>query len=344
MPTLQADNIADLVALTLRELGPNKWTDISYDLQEHVALPKLLKKEKVGFGSGYGFQFNVNVTTSGSARMTGLYETDEVNTTDTMVQGNVPWRHATTNYAFDEREIKMNRSPARIVELVKVKRANSMIDLATLMENQFWGKPATSDNVDDMFGVQYWIVPSATQGFNGTNPSGFSSGAANISSTTYPNWANWTDDYVSVSQDDLITKLRLAAYKTSFKSPVPTPSYNTGDRYGYYTNYDVVSQMERLLMAQNENLGNDVASKDGQTLFRRVPVTAVPKLDADTTDPVYGINWGVFGFVFLEGEYLTESGSIMSAKQHRVIERHTDLTLNLVCRDRRKLFIVCNNA
>jgi hypothetical protein len=325
VPTIQADNLADLVALTLRELGPNKWTDIAYDLQEHVALPKLLKKNKVGFGSGYGFQFNVNVTTAGSARMTGLYETDEVNVVDTMV-------------------IKMNRTPARIVELIKVRRANSMMDLAALLENQFWSKPADSSNVQDLFGVEYWIVPSATQGFNGTDPSGFTAGAAGIASATYANWANWTDDYTAVSQDDLVTKLRLAAYKTSFKSPVATPSYNTGDRYGFYTNYDVVSQMERLLMAQNENLGNDIASKDGQTLFRKIPVTAVPKLDADTTDPVYGINWGVFGFVFLEGEYMSETGPFKSPKQHKVLEVHTDLTVNIVCRDRRRNFIVCNNA
>lgn len=343
MPTLQADNIADLVALTLRELGRNKWTDISYDLQEHVALPKLLKKNKVGFGSGYGFQFNVNTTTSGSARMTGLYETDEVNVTDTVVQGTVPWRHVTTNYAFDEREIKMNRSPARIVELVKVRRANSMIDLAKLLEDQFWSKPATSADAEALFGVTYWIVKSATSGFNGTNPSGFTAGAAGISSTTYPQWANFTDDYTSVTQDDLITKLRLAAYKTGFKSPVSTASYSTGDRYGYYTNYDVVAPMERLLMAQNENLGNDLASKDGQVLFRRVPVTAVPKLDSDATNPVYGINWGVFGFVFLEGEYMDESGPFRSPKQHKVLEVHTDLTVNVCCKDRRRLFVVANN-
>lgn len=344
MPTLQADQIADLVALTLRELGRNKWTDISYDLQEHVALPKLLKKEKVGFGSGYGFQWNVNVTTSGSARMTGLYETDVRNATDTIVQGNVPWRHCTTNWVVDEREIKMNRSPARIVELVKVKRANSMIDLATLLEDQFWSAPSDSSDNENMFGIPYWIVKSATEGFNGGNPSGFSAGAGAISSSTYPNWANWTGDYTSVTQDDLVTSLRKAATYTKFKSPVQTPSYNTGDRYGYYTNYEVLAPMERLLMAQNENLGNDLASKDGEVTFRRNKVTWVPKLDADTENPVYGINWGVFGFVFLEGEYLSESGQMRAPFQHKVLEYHTDLTLNSVCRDRRRLFVVANNA
>jgi hypothetical protein len=343
MPTLQADDIADLIKLTQRELGRNKWTDISYDLQEHIALPKLLKKERVGFGSGTGFQFNVNVSTSGAARMTGLHETDEVSISDTIVQGYVPWRHLTTNYAFDEREIKMNRAPARIVELVKVRRANAMIDLAALLETQFWSKPADSSDNENLYGVPYWIVKSATEGFNGTDPSGFTAGAAGIASATYANWANWTGDYTAVTQDDLITKLRKASTYTKFMSPTPTPSYNSGDRYGYYTNYATLAPMERLLMAQNENLGNDLASKDGQVVFRRNPVSAVFKLDADTTNPVYGINWGEFGFVFLEGEYMNEVGPTVAAKQHKTQVVHIDTSMNIVCRNRRRLFVVSNN-
>jgi hypothetical protein len=343
MPTLQADDIADLIKLTQRELGKNKWTDIAYDLQEHIALPKLLKKERVGFGSGTGFQFNVNVSTSGAARMTGLHETDEVAITDTIVQGYVPWRHMTTNYAFDEREIKMNRAPARIVELVKVRRANAMIDLAALLETQFWSKPTDSTDNENLFGVPYWIVKSATEGFNGTDPSGFTAGAAGIASATYANWANWTGDYTAVTQDDLITKLRKASTYTKFMSPTPTPSYNSGDRYGYYTNYAVLAPMERLLMAQNENLGNDLASKDGSVVFRRNPVTAVFKLDADTTNPVYGINWGEFGFVFLEGEYMNEVGPMRAGHQHKTHAVHIDTSVNIVCRNRRRLFVVSNN-
>ena len=47
MAYLQADDIADLIKTTQRDLGRMKWSDISYTLQEHVALPMLLQREKV---------------------------------------------------------------------------------------------------------------------------------------------------------------------------------------------------------------------------------------------------------------------------------------------------------
>jgi hypothetical protein len=212
------------------------------------------------------------------------------------------------------------------------------------METDFWSKPATSSDTERTFGVQYWIVRSATSnGFNGGNPSGFTSGAAGIDSDTYTRWANWTERYVNITKTDLVAKWRRAATKTHFKSPVPIPSYNTGDRYGYYCNYDVLGTLEELLEAQNDQLGNDIASKDGRTLFRGTPVTYVPKLDDESTDPVYGINWGVFKPVFLTGEYMREDPPKQAPNQHNVFRVHIDLTLNFVCHNRRRLFI-CDKA
>ena len=56
MAYLQADDIADMIKTTQRDLGRMKWTDISYNLQEYIALPMILQREKVSFQSGYGIQ------------------------------------------------------------------------------------------------------------------------------------------------------------------------------------------------------------------------------------------------------------------------------------------------
>ena len=48
MATLQADDIADLITITQKDLGRLRWTDLSYDLQEYIALPSLLQKECSG--------------------------------------------------------------------------------------------------------------------------------------------------------------------------------------------------------------------------------------------------------------------------------------------------------
>jgi len=337
---LAAENIADLVTTTQRELGRLKWTDLASDLQEYIALPKLMKGEKVQFDSGTEIQFNVMTDYSDAAENVGLFATDNVNVQDAMATAHVPWRHTTTNYAFDRREVAMNREPSKIVDLVKARRAMAMIGLTVRFEADFWSKPATSADVVKPYGIKYWAPTNATEGFNGGDPSGFTAGAAGLASATYTNWQNWTAQYTDVTKPDLITKWRKAATYTNFKSPIDINDYNKGNKYGYYTNYDVIGELETLLEDQNDNLGNDLASKDGLTIFRRQPVTWVPHLDSDSTDPIYGINWGVFYPVFLKGEYMVETNSQKAGNQHTVLNSFIDCTYNYKCCDRRRLFVL----
>jgi hypothetical protein len=344
---LQADNIADLIIATQKELGRMKWTEITTDLQEHIAMPKLLRQEKVEFDSGgYGFQWNVMVTTAGSARNVGLYATDNVNVGDGMVTATAPWRHTTTSYAVDERELSMNRGAAKVYDLVKSRRQMAMIDLAALMETDFFGKPTDSTDTVKPFGLYYWVVKNGSAGFNGGNASGFTSGPGSLSASTYPRWSNYTAPYSAITHDDLVRAWRKASTFTNFMSPTgeQQPDYNTGNRYGYYTNYAVLGKLEEILESQNDNLGNDVASKDGMVLFRRTPVTWAPKLEADSTNPVYGINWGVFKPVLLEGWYLKEDAPIRAPNQHTVRQVHVDLSYNYKCTDRRRLFVISNGT
>jgi hypothetical protein len=281
----------------------------------------------------------VMVDHSGAARNTGLYATDSVNVSDVMKQGSIGWRHSTTNYAYERREIAMNRDPARIVELLKIRRADSQISMAELMETNLWSAPSSSTDEESPHGIPYWFVKNATEGFNGGIPSGFSD-VGGLSPTTYPRWSNWTAQYTTVSKTDLIRKWRKASVFTNFKSPTEIPSYNTGNRYGYYSNYAVVGTLEEILEAQNENLGNDIASKDGQVVFRRNPVVWTPKLEADTQNPVYGINWGTLKPVFLKGEYMREEGPTKAPNSHTVHQVFVDCTWNMICRDRRRNFVL----
>lgn len=340
---LQADNIADLVTATLKDLGEMKITEIATDLQEHVAMRNLLKKNRVVLDSGYGIQWQIMVDQSNAASFVGLYGQDNVNVGDVLKQATVPWRHCTTNYAFDAREIDMNRSGRRIVDLLKIRRIDAMISLSEKLEERFWALPAVSDTTNP-YGVPYYIVKNNGTGFNGGHPSGYSD-VAGLSATTYPRWTNFTGQYTVISKDDLIRLLRQAATKTRFAPPVDgIPTYNTGDQMGHYSTYAVVAGCEELLEGQNDNLGSDIASQDGRVLFRRVPLTWVPKLDADTTNPWYGINWGVFKSYILRGWWLAETKVDMVPGQHTVTAVHVDSTINWVCKDRRRNFVVATTT
>ena len=343
MASINAESLGDLVAATLRDLGEMRFTEIATDLQDHVAMRVLLKRDRVVLESGYGIQWDVMVQHSNSASNVGLFSTDNVNVVDGLVQATSVWRNTTTNYAIERRELAMNRTPRRIVDLLKSRRIMAMIALAELMENNFWNAPLATDTLTP-YGLPYWVTKNATEGFNGGVLSGYTT-IAGLSPTTYPRWQNWTYQYVSVTRDDFISHARQAATKTFFRPPVDgIPTFNTGDAYGFYTNYTVVNQLEQAVESQNDNLGKDIASQDGQTIFRRVPVTYVPKLDADTTNPFYGLNWGVFKTYVLRGEWLRETHIPMTPGQHTVASQHVDCSYNWICKDRRRNFVLSTGS
>lgn len=339
----QATDLGDVVITTLAELGENKFTDLMSDYQDTVALKRLIKKSKMNFQAGDELQFNLITDHNNSARFVGLGETDVVDITNVMATGKIPWRHITWNWAMERRLVAMNRSPRKIVDLVKTQRIAAMGSAIIKFETSFWKVPATDDNVSP-YGVPYYIVKSNTEGFNGTVPSGYSV-VANLSPTTYTRWRNWTAQYTAVTKDDLIRKLRKAAHYTDFKPLVDDiPQYSTGSDRGMYTNYAVLGTMEEILESQNENLGPDIASMDGKVVFRRTPVEAVKELDLDTTNPVYGIDWKEFLTAGLTGEWMKEVVTDPVAGQHTMMATFTDCTFNFYCRNRRKQFVIATNT
>ncbi len=218
-----------------------------------------------------------------------------------------------------------------------------MIDIAELMESNFWGPPVPITDVLTPWGVNTWIVKNATEGFNGGAPSGYTT--IGLNPTTYPNWNNWTYQYTAVTRDDLIRHARKAAEWTHSEPPVDgIPTFNTGDNYGFYTTYSVIAQLEEALESQNEDLGTDVASMDGKVLFRRVGVTWVPKLEADTTNPFYGINWGDAKTIILAGWWLKETSVPIVPGQHTVAAQFVDSTYNWVWKNRRSNFVLATGT
>lgn len=335
---IQASQIDDLVVTTQKHLGKMRWTEIAMDLQDYIALRRILNKKKVKFQGGTEIQWNVMVDYNNTAKLTGLFAKDTTNVGDAMTTASIPWRHATTSYAYDRREVAMNRpTKVQIVDLVETRRAQAMMGLADLMEDIFWGKPDDSDDTLTPYGVEYWIVKASSgeDGFVGGNPDGFTSGCAGLNATTYPNWKNYAADYAAIDDDDFLEKLRRAARKTKFKSPVKHKDYDLGSNYGYYTNDTVLTALEKLLRASNDNLGRDFHKFQGEVYFKKSPIEWVPKLEDETDDPFYGINWGLFQPVFLAGEYMNEMPPQKAPEQHTVSVVYIDLSFNFRCTNRR---------
>lgn len=347
---LQAVNSPDMVATTLRELGRNKWTDNASAYRNTTALQKIINKRKTSIDSGYEVQWNRMTGTSNSARGVGLGAQDIVDITSQMGNCSIPWRHVTWNWAWDYREPLMNNSPAKIVDLIKTRRIAAMGGAIEYFEYRLWRAPASDDDVS-IFGIPYYIVKSATaatiannNGFNGLSPA-TSTNVAGVNPNTDTRWRNYSDAYTVVSKDDLIRKWRRMAEYTNFKPLVDnTPTYETGEATEFYTNYAVSGTLVEILESQNENLGVDVAPYEGKAMFNRSKVNVVPELDADTTNPVYQVPWGVMGAIGLSGAWMKETSIPQTPGQHTISVIHTDATLNIICRDRRQAGVISNGT
>lgn len=343
MPVVQAENVADLVNDTLRDLGKPKFTDISSNLQDHPAAKNLIKKNRVVLESGYGIQFNVLAQESNAARHVSPMQSDNVNLVDGMVQANTVWRNSQTSWMLVHQFTSMNREPARIVDYVKQQRIMAMISFVELFEAAFWSAPSATDQLTPL-GLPYWVTKNATAGFNGGTLAGYTN-VAGLSPTTLPNWNNYSFSYTNVTRDDFIRAARKAARFTQFKPLVEgIPSPNTGDEYGHYTNNAVLQPLEEALESQNDNLGHDIASMDGKVMLRRVPVVWVPFLEKDTTNPFYGINWGWFKTYLLRGEWMRETAIPYTPGQHNVASYFVDCTYQFLTKNRRPMYVGSNGT
>lgn len=349
---VQATGIADVLVTSLNQLGRLKFTDLATDYQNTIALKRIIKKNKTEIVGGPEVQFNVMFDKGSSARSVGLGYTAQPDIPNVMTVGKMPWRHTTWNWAMERRLVAMNSGDAKIVDIAQTQRIASMADAILYFERTLWRCPTLSEFELDPVGIPYFVVKSNTaftttnQGMNGTVPSGYTLVAnINPSSTPGQRWRNYAEQYVTVSKDDLIRKMRRAQHYTDFMPIVDDiPTYNTGNDYGIYTNYVVVQTLTEILEAQNENLGSDVASMEGRVTFMRTPVVPVKQLDLDTTNPVYMLNWGEIGAQGLKGEWMKEQFFKENPNQPTMMFTNVDCSWNMYCRNRRRQAVLATDT
>lgn len=339
---LLAAQIGELLATTLANYGPLKWSLISNTLQEYTAFGRFLRRGKVEMATGgTKIEWRLQVADTGMATRSSLYDVDELATKETMKVASSPWVHLKVPYSMDVRQISMNSGAAKIIDDWQAQRVGAMMSLAVLMEQDFWNAPDSADTQKPQ-ALRYYVTKigaTSTPGFTGTVATGYTT-CADISPTTYTQWRNWNGTYTTVSQTDLIRKIKQAQRKCSFMPPVDYPSANAGQpNWEQYTNDTVYGKLGELAEAQNQNIGADLAAYEGRVTIGRTPVKWVPFLDADTADPFYGVDWSSFTPVALAGEYLRETEDA-AATNHNIKANWVDMTYGFKCSDRRRSFVL----
>jgi len=343
---LQFSEIDDAVLLTQENLVKRgAFVDMQTDLTDHVAVREMWKGRQKKFIGGDDWEFQCQIDHNYSARAVTMYETDGSAMTDTMVTGKVNPRHINAHYTYDKREKAFQRGGVAIVDFIKTKYTAMMVSLYEYLETVLWSKPTNSTDNKTPFGIAYWVLKNAadSEGFHQSNPAGFTSGRANIDSTASGNerWSNWYSRYIAVEKQDLIRRMRTAHRNIQFRSPVSHSQPELGGmKNGIYAGDTVVGLMEELLEGQNMNLGDDLASKDGRTVFKSTSITYAPKLDDDSQDPVYMLDWKWLAIGVLAGWENELTKPYMVPNMHLVSRVDLDATLNMVSSNLRKQAVI----
>lgn len=339
---LTPEQIDDFVTLTLKLFKRNQWTDLSLELQ-HYASAKMLKSRGVKEAGGEQISFRIKTRNTGNARNSGMFQQDITKVEDVMISAQVPWTMQTTNFSYDIYEPLFQSEKETIIKELQIREHDAMSDLAELNEENLWSAPTDASDNRPM-GIPFWMQKSSTNaegGFTGLNPTGFSGGAAGVDSVPNPRWRNWAFTYEAVSRDDLVRKVKRALTFTDFQPPVPHPELGYGKTdFEIYTTYRVQEPLERLAETRNDNLGSDVARYMNQVTIGGVPMQWVPYLEAnDTSDPLYGINWGVMRPFVKNNCNMHRHPPNKAARQHTVREVHIDHWMNYICYNRRKTWV-----
>lgn len=339
MAALTDREILDLTTSTLNDMGPPTFEQIAQSLPDYEVMGKWLKNDRVQIDSGVGIQRILMTDLPDSAEHVGLHHVDDVDIKDLLSEINIPWRHATQNWAYERRETLMNKGKALRTKVIEPRRIGAIINLAEKLEAAAFACPDVDDDLLP-YGLPYYIVANATAGFNGGAPSGHTY-VAGLNPAVKTTYKNYTGTYGAFTKADLIKKLRTAQRKISWKSPVTIQELRgaKGEQYRLYVDETTLSAFEDIGESQNENLGRDIASIDGVTLtFRRHPIIYVPYLDdnAVVTNPIYLVDHSTFYPVVLAGDYMRESDPAIKGDQHNTIVTFIDLTYNFLCINRRR--------
>lgn len=357
MPQISITDIADIAESTLPNNDRKKITDLATVEQRHYFLPEFMDEKRQMVEGGSSVEFDVLTQDNEGARHIGQYELKQIHVRDGLKKGRIEWAQTVNNIAMTGQEIRMNMSdPLRLQNLGDVRFAMAWLAFSNLIERTGWSKPVDSTDTITPLGIMAYIVKkvdgdSLTDGsgeFGGGNPTGYSGGIAGIDSDVIGGWKNWTHAYVDVTDDDLNKKLKLASYKTNFFSPIVpkiiAENKVTLGQPALYMKYETLDGLETLAESKNENLGKDIAPYNGEVSFQRKPMRAVPYLDNDSDNPIYGINWSFLYMVMMETNQLHRSKMAPLDAYEDTVASQIMMGWNLKCTNRRAQWVLSTAA
>jgi hypothetical protein len=343
------DPILDLLNSTRYEENDGRFTFLDPDDVEYIAFQMLQNRKMVKPQTGgKGVEHSIVTENGSTSSWIDPWSKDNINVTDVLYKITMDWYHLTDNCSWVRHELNQNSGKYQIQDILNIRRLGCRMNMIKAYEEAFWGVPDAAETLR-MPGLFYWLVPNATTGFNGGLPNYTGAGAdyadmAGLSLTSVPKFQNYTATYSAVSKADLIDKMRMAHKLTGWKSPISGKGFSkeTGSRRTVFCSFGVLQQAETLLEDQNENLGNDLASKDGRAIILRHPWVGVPAFEDYPDDashelknPVAMVDLDTFKVYYDTRNYFYKTKAERNPDNHNQYDEFYDLSVLTLCHNRR---------
>jgi len=308
MSSIEMPGPADILLAALPDRGMGEFEDLSLPLQEYPTIDLLKRNTHTVHGSG--FKRRIGFETQGTARHVDMYEPDVSTFKDVMREVTQDIRITEGHYVVNDIEIEEAGSNAEaVVDLARLREQGCNADIVALQEDDSWSAgPATSSDKKTPIGIPYSIlkgtstaIVSAGYGWEARAPSGHTAGRFGMLHSRH---ANWAERMSAWTVGDAILSMKRMWYKTKFKSSIPNAIQGTSKdapQRAIYTNWTAKNSLETLGEQSGENKTHELAWWKDTFTFRGTEVQCIPKLDEDTTNPVYFIDHGTFMYLVLSG-------------------------------------------
>jgi hypothetical protein len=345
---LGIEELDDFIHAYQQEYPMGEWADISMPLQKYLFASRLFDSANKDEASGAYCKWKLEVRYADNFQVVGLYHRDSSNRVNVLDEGEMKWAMTTSNYHYDLNEDAFSQGADAIVNYIDLRERGLMKSFFAGMEDLMFGPGPTSatQKPNPPSSLLWWITASATEGFNGTEPSGFESvGVGGVDTDDSPYWKNRTFSYAAFSHPDAITKTIRSMDLCLFEPPVAAAGLTpTRPNWELLTTYSRVSAAYELMRLGNDNIRNDLGTYANTPSIRGVPMVWVPawtnsaSINARTDGIILGVNWATFKWKYRAGRNMRKRKAFQHPEMSDVRIRKMDDAGQIVCYDRRANF------
>ena len=326
----------------------------------HYELFNMWFGDKAERNSGDMIKDYITLKDTGNGKHISLWEEDTHNTVNTDKEIRVDWSHYTTNLSYNRVELGMNMSDeVRVYNYLKGKMDNMYRELAEDIQSSLVLSPTSASDKKNPHGLASWLSlgtdgsAGAWNAYSGIYNDGsattYSVGGIASTSASLARWASYYADHEGSLGDALLTKLFRATTQTKFIVPIVPKAGKIDESTGfgnfrYYTNLNVVANLETLLRKSDDQIGSDLGKYAGVIVYKGIPMMYLEELDAaasaDTalrgTDPIYGVNHDWFKLTVLKDNDFVIGKPTPRDNQHNVLKVHCDVSYAVHCTNRQR--------